>query len=147
MRPPNSEEAPAPIEDLSESVATKQADTAQSSVWPSFGLPNAPLVKAWAADFLDDLPYVPTAGSAEWAALDDYDPAKLAAVVRAGVAWVTETAQLPQRLAEQLDAENRDLAERFKAASIDVFVGTDWGHVTEHNRWLAANPWAKRVAS
>lgn len=146
MRPPNGEEAPAPHEDLSESVATKQADTAQSSVWPSFGLPNAPLVKAWAADFYD-LPYVPTAGSAEWAALDDYDPAKLAAVVRAGVAWVTETAQLPQRLAEQLDAENRDLAERFKAASIDVFVGTDWGHVTEHNRWLAANPWAKRVAS
>lgn len=30
MKAPNSEEAPAPIEDLSESVATKQADTAQS---------------------------------------------------------------------------------------------------------------------
>ena len=32
-----------------------------------------------------------------------------------------------------------------KAAAIDVFVGTDWGQVTEHNRWLAANPWARRV--
>ncbi|UPG66893.1 AAA family ATPase [Gordonia hongkongensis] len=31
MRPPNSEEAPAPIEDLSKSVATKQADTGHST--------------------------------------------------------------------------------------------------------------------
>lgn len=128
----------------------KQADSGHSSAWGSFGLPDAPLVKAWAADFLD-LPDIPTAGSTEWAALDDYDPAKLAAVVRAGVAWVTETAQLPQRLAEQLDAENRDLAERFKTGAQTVSRAVDWVGLSrrakDRSDFIAENAWARRVAS
>lgn len=52
-------------------------------------------------------PGVPRYGSAEWAALPDGDRRKVAAIVVAAESWRTDLADLPFRLALQLQADKR----------------------------------------
>ncbi|UPG69339.1 DUF2742 domain-containing protein [Gordonia hongkongensis] len=84
----------------------------------------------WGAvrDFVCRLPARPKttiiAGSPEWCALDDDDPAKLAALITAGSRWVLET--------ECTEIQNRRDAE--KAAAVDLAQARDWAAVAQRIR-------------
>ncbi len=66
---------------------------------------------------------VPKYGSAEWLALPEGDPAKVAAVVVAAECWATEGDELPEQLARELEnaragfklAEDADYQDRAQA--------------------------------
>jgi hypothetical protein len=78
----------------------------------------------------------PMAGTPEWCALADDDPAKTAALLDAAQHWA-------------LRVETCQVAEC--EASHAVSAGTDWGaiaqHVKDHNEFYAARPWLKRVSA
>ena len=83
----------------------------------------------WVAvrDFLARHPVGPThiiAGSPEWQALDDDDPAKLAALITAGSRWVLE-----QNL-EELDQQRAAK----KHAAIEIATALDWTRVAKRIR-------------
>lgn len=67
---------------------------------------------------------LPVAGTAEWSALGDDDPRKLAAVLCAGSRWVLE--------AEIAELQARRDAE--KAAAIEIAAARDWVAVARRIR-------------
>lgn len=91
----------------------------------------------------------PICGSPEWVALDDRDPRKLAALLRAGLCWVTETALLPYTLADELAAADCEVRARLKAMSVDLAGALDWSaaahRLTRYREFETAHPWSKRV--
>lgn len=71
------------------------------------------------------------AGSAAWTALDEADPRKPAAVVRAALAYLHESTPdvISARLHEELALLDRVTTDRLKAASADVSSAADWGRI------------------
>lgn len=110
---------------------------------------NLAAVTAWATPLL--LPGLPTLGSPRWCDLPDGDPAKLSAAVRAGVAYVVETASLPESLARQLMLEDLEVAERIKSVAFDVSSAARWSaqarRIADRHAFELANPWVKRVTA
>ncbi|MET9199052.1 DUF2742 domain-containing protein [Gordonia sp. NPDC003585] len=108
-------------------------------------------VTRFAAELQLGLDYIPTVGSAQWCALADDDPAKLASMVRAGAAWAIETAMLPALLAQQLAAEDALACQRLREMSHDLSAGHDWAaearRIRDRRQFAEQHPWAKRVAS
>jgi hypothetical protein len=78
----------------------------------------------------------PMAGTPEWCALDDDDPAKTAALLDAARHWI-------------LRVETRQAAEC--AASSDVSAAADWGQIGQqiraHNEFYTEKPWLRRQES
>lgn len=115
------------------------------------GLPELAAVRAWAAPILDTHSGTPTLGSSAWCELDDDDPLRVVAAVRAGVAWVVETWSLPERLAADLRAADLDVVARVRSAGLDVADGTEWSEQSAQIRrradWIATHPWTKRVTA
>jgi hypothetical protein len=78
----------------------------------------------------------PMAGTPEWCALDDDDPAKTAALLDAAQHWI-------------LRVETCQAAEC--EASSDVSAAADWGQIgrqiRQHNEFYAEKPWLRRAAS
>lgn len=81
---------------------------------------------------------LPATGSTDWAALDDTDPKKVAAVIRAGERWA-------------LEEELRQLAEaRYfaKQAAVDISQALPWAQVAkriaDRDAWYRAHPDLKR---
>ena len=78
----------------------------------------------------------PTAGTPEWCALPDNDPAKLAALLDAAQHWA-----LRQETCQQAHCD----------ASREISDALDWSalsrEINERNDFYAARPWLKRVAS
>lgn len=77
----------------------------------------------WAERFLRTVPRpIPRYGSAEWAALSRGDVRRWAAVVVAAEMWrdYTSTEATAERLAEELDAEQRRCVQRWGDAANDV---------------------------
>lgn len=97
------------------------------------------------------LPELSACGSPAWVALPDDDPRKLAALMRAGLCWITETALLPRTLADELAAADIDVRARLKAMSVDVAGAMNWSaaadRITRRREFEDANPWAKRVSA
>lgn len=117
--------------------------------------PPAPIdlaaVRAFHIRTIGLLSALPACGSPAWVALPDDDPRKLAALTRAGLCWITETARLPQTLADELAAADIDARARLKAMSIDVAGAMNWStaahHIARRREFERANPWAKRVSA
>lgn len=93
-------------------------------------------VHQWIAPFLERVASWPMAGTPEWVALADDDPAKLAAVLDGGRFW-----------ALRLDTCQEEMAEASQAIS----ECADWKQVAsriqQRTEYQQRNPWAKRVAS
>lgn len=91
-------------------------------------------VRNWADGVLDRAHHtgpIPTAGSAAWCQLDNEDPRKLAAVVRAALARLYEGTReaITARLTAELDLLDRVHAERATAVAQDVAGAADWHRV------------------
>ncbi|QUQ70573.1 hypothetical protein JJ691_83530 [Kutzneria sp. CA-103260] len=86
------------------------------------------------------------AGSPDWCRLADDDPRKWAAVVRAALAWISEStpAATAHRVRAELDGIDRAVAERFKAAASDLSTTCTWAAIgpahAELERRRAAPP-------
>jgi hypothetical protein len=88
-------------------------------------------VRAWADQLLTALAPVPALGRAEWLALDERDPRKLAAAIRPALAYLVEST--PEAIAARLRAELDEFATAWrrahKEASADVSrARTDLGY-------------------
>ncbi|GAC59501.1 MULTISPECIES: DUF2742 domain-containing protein [Gordonia] len=66
--------------------------------------------------------YLPILGTAEWQALADSDPAKVASIIVAGDRWALET--------DLLERSERRAA--LKDASIEASQELDWARVAKH---------------
>lgn len=79
------------------------------------------------------------AGTPEWNALPDDDPAKLGAVILSGL----------QRVLEIEVADLHRQREASKSAAVEVSHALDWRRVAkrirERDEWLRAHPWGRRV--
>lgn len=87
------------------------------------------------------VPTTITAGSPEWVALADDDPAKLAAVLIAGSRWVLEY---------ELDLiDQRRAAE--KDAAVTISRALDWARtakrIRDRDQWYRDHPYLQRKAS
>ena len=80
----------------------------------------------------------PIAGSPAWQQLADTDPRKLASVLRAGLAWVSDATPtaIAHRLRADLDAQDRAVADRLKAASSELAVTYPWHTIGPTHREL-----------
>ncbi|MFC0439420.1 DUF2742 domain-containing protein [Kutzneria buriramensis] len=88
-------------------------------------------VRRWAAPLLAAATQagpIPLAGSPDWSRLADDDPRKWAAVVTSALAWLSEatSAATARRLRAELDAIDRAVAERFKAAACELSAAHEW---------------------
>lgn len=102
-------------------------------------------VRRWASGLLDRADRVgpiPAFGSPEWAALDDRDPRKPAAAVRAALAWRHEADPhtITSRLRDELDLIDRVMADRMTAVAHDLSAAGDWSR-------LASGPTARELAA
>ena len=71
---------------------------------------------------------LPLYGSADWAALRENDPRRVAAAVAAAEAWreYTSTERVAADLRRQLDDEDMAVLARLRQASWDVSASRDW---------------------
>jgi len=106
-------------------------------------------VRRWAEPLLTDAKHIgpiPMAGSPDWCRLADDDPRKWAAVVRAALAWVSESTPTAtaRQLRAELDAVDSAVADRFKAAACELSAAHTWAAVgpahAELERRRAAPP-------
>jgi hypothetical protein len=91
-------------------------------------------VRQWAEPLLANATHVgpiPLAGSPDWCRLADDDSRKWAAVVRAALAWVSESTPTAtaSRLHAELDSIDRAVAERFKSAAGDLSTAGKWAAI------------------
>jgi hypothetical protein len=99
--------------------------------WLTHTQPDLTAVRAWTAPLLAAAdragPMVPLGGPA-WQALPDHDPRKPAALITAALARLAETtpSATALRLAREIHAENHAIADRLKAASVDLSTAQDW---------------------
>lgn len=109
-------------------LVTDPTDVNAVRAWLAVHSPNVDAVRAWATGVLADLGPVPALGTAAWVALADTDPRKLAAALAPAVARLLENtpAAVAMRLRRELLAEDRAVAERFKAASVALSTAQDW---------------------
>lgn len=88
-------------------------------------------VQAWARRLLADLPLVPALGSAEWLALAEQDPRKLAAAVRPALAHLVDSTPdvIAARMRIELDAFATAWRRVHKEASAEMSrARTDLGY-------------------
>jgi hypothetical protein len=88
--------------------------------WLADRRPDLDAVRAWADQLLTDLAPVPALGRAEWLALDERDPRKLAAAIRPALAYLVEST--PEAIAARLRAE----LDEFATAWRRTFRETSW---------------------
>lgn len=99
--------------------------------WLADRRPDMDAVRAWADQLLTALAPVPALGRAEWLALDERDPRKLAAAIRPALAYLVEST--PEAIAARLRAELDEFATTWrrahKEASADISrARTDLGY-------------------
>lgn len=92
-------------------------------------------VRQWSASRIQHahrLGAIPFAGSPDWCALDDADPRKTAAVVRAALAWLYEStpAVINDRLRAELDTIDRCHADRMNDVAHDISGAADWSRIS-----------------
>jgi hypothetical protein len=112
-----------------------------TSNWPAHCDPNA--VMQWAAPLLDRAHRtgaIPDAGSRTWSTLDDFDPRKLAAIIRAALAWLHESTPdvIAQQLGDDLDLLDHCVSRRMKEISTDISGAANWSR-------LAAGPTVREL--
>lgn len=100
--------------------------------------------RRWASGLLDRaerLGPIPSFGSRSWVELDEHDPRKPAAAVRAALAWLHDATpqNIAARLRDELDLIDRVLAARMKAVAHDLSAAADWSR-------LATGPTARELA-
>jgi hypothetical protein len=91
-------------------------------------------VRQWSASRLRHahrIGAIPLAGSPTWLALDDADPRKTAAVLRAALAWLYESTPTVtvDRLHAELDLIDRCHADRMKVVANDISGSADWSRI------------------
>lgn len=99
--------------------------------WLANRMPNVDAVRAWAGRLLAVLAPVPMLGSAEWLALAELDPRKIAAAVGPAVAHLAEStpAAVASRLRIELDEFATAWRRAHREASADVSrARTDLGY-------------------
>jgi hypothetical protein len=101
---------------------------------------------------LDRVNNFPMVGTAEWCALADNDPAKLAAVFDAAQHWALRV-ETAQHEAEQLDAWLADQSRLYAEcdASQAISAAADWSAIAQwirdRDEFYTKYPYLKRVAS
>lgn len=99
--------------------------------WLAKRRPDVDAVRAWAHQMLADLGPVPALGSAEWLALAEQDPRKLAAAVRPALAHLVDSTPdaIAARMRVELDAFATAWRRAHKEASAAVSrARTDLGY-------------------
>lgn len=120
------------------SGATTTAATADTAEFTVIGSRQVAWweVHAHVAPLLARVGSWPTAGTPAWCALDDNDPAKLAALLDAAQHWALRLETCQQAACD---------------ASRAVSAAEDWAALAwetkRHNDFYASHPWLKRVVS
>lgn len=100
-------------------------------VWLANRRPDVDAVRTWAHRLLADIAPVPALGSAEWLALTECDPRKLAAAARPALAYLIESTPdaIAARLRDELDWFATEWRRAHKEASAEVSrARTDLGY-------------------
>ncbi len=117
------------------------ADRDALHAWLADRQPNPETIRQWATRQLSTAGPVPAPGTPAWCALDDHDPRKTVAVIRAALAWVEE--RTPEataaRLRAELDHDDQVRAQLVKEMAHDLSGAADWSRI-------AAGPTARQLA-
>ncbi len=119
------------------------ADRHAVRAWLADRRPDPEAVKQWAARRIPAAGHgpVPAAGTPAWSALDDHDPRKAAAIVRAALAWADERTPeaTAKRVHADLDHDDHVRAAFLKDMTQDLSGAADWSRIAE-------GPTARRLA-